>query len=164
MTSIFRKRWNKWNPVSTIYGRDQEHDTAYQTRIKLTPKTPWGQLMLHIFWRGDADPDFHDHPWDFVIFPFSDYIEHHLDLYDVVNREIVKRWRWHFRPAEYRHRVVGARWRWRKGISPFVTLVWKFPTRRQWGFWVQAVLGEHNGSYRYIPWRDYVFGKADASK
>lgn len=34
-----------------------------------------GRLRLHIFHRGDQDPDCHDHPWDFWTFPLTPYVE-----------------------------------------------------------------------------------------
>lgn len=43
--------------------------TPYMTRIWI------GRLRLHIFYRGDLDPDCHDHPWDFWTFPLTPYVE-----------------------------------------------------------------------------------------
>ena len=54
---------------STIWGKDGEHRTPYMTRWWI------GRLRLHIFHRGDQDPDCHDHPWDFWTFPFTAYVE-----------------------------------------------------------------------------------------
>ena len=54
--------------IERIYGRE-ETTTLYLLRVKLTPKTRWGQLYLHIFHRGDQDRCPHDHPWDFWTFP-----------------------------------------------------------------------------------------------
>ena len=54
---------------STIWGKDAEHDTPYMTRWWI------GRLRLHVFHRGDQDPDPHDHPWDFWTFPFTPYVE-----------------------------------------------------------------------------------------
>lgn len=52
-----------------IYGKEAEHATPYMTRY-------WfGRLRLHIFHRGDQDPDCHDHPWDFWTFPLTSYVE-----------------------------------------------------------------------------------------
>jgi hypothetical protein len=59
-------RFMGWN---TIWGKDGDHDTPYMTRIWI------GRLRLHIFHRGDQDPDCHDHPWDFWTFPFTSYVE-----------------------------------------------------------------------------------------
>ncbi len=63
------KRSNTLFGWNTIYGRAGEHDTPYMTRAWLK------QLRLHIFHRGDADPDCHDHPWDFWTFPLTSYVE-----------------------------------------------------------------------------------------
>ena len=59
-------RFAGWN---TIWGKDGDHSTPYMTRIWI------GRLRLHIFHRGDQDPDCHDHPWDFWTFPFTSYVE-----------------------------------------------------------------------------------------
>ena len=59
-------RFMGWN---TIFGKEGEHATPYMTRVWI------GRLRLHIFHRGDADPDCHDHPWDFWTFPFTTYVE-----------------------------------------------------------------------------------------
>jgi hypothetical protein len=59
--------------VDTIYGVADEHDTPYMTRATI------GRLRLHIFWRGDADPDPHDHPWGFWTFPLTSYVEEVID-------------------------------------------------------------------------------------
>jgi hypothetical protein len=37
----------------------QHNGSPYMTRIWI------GRLRLHIFYRGDTEPDAHDHPWEF---------------------------------------------------------------------------------------------------
>ncbi|RVH56232.1 hypothetical protein CN213_15915 [Sinorhizobium meliloti] len=101
----------------TIYGAEGEHDTPYMTRA-------WfGRLRLHIFHRGDADPDCHDHPWNFWTFPLTPYVEEvaHLRRETIMEgepapppryflaREVVPAFRLTYRPAEHCHRVIG-RW------------------------------------------------------
>lgn len=107
--------WGK----STIYGRDGEHKTPYMTRY-------WfGRLRLHVFYRGDADPDCHDHPWGFWTLPLTSYVEEVVDptmTVHVANREgvsiskvwptdtfsrVVRAFRLHYRPATHTHRVLG---------------------------------------------------------
>lgn len=101
----------------TIYGADGEHETPYMTRVWI------GRLRLHIFHRGDADPDPHDHPWDFWTLPLTSYVEEvavrcleELAAYDPfqprrydvrLSRYVVKAMRLHHRPAEHTHRVLG---------------------------------------------------------
>lgn len=114
--------WFGWH---TIYGREGDSDTPYMTRIWI------GRLRLHIFYRGDADDDHHDHPWDFWTFPFTSYVEEvvyavggtictdkvevepgvFLDHTSFESRwqkvmNVVPAWRWTFRPAEHCHRVI----------------------------------------------------------
>lgn len=99
-----------------IYGRNNEHATVYMTRFWI------GRLRLHIFHRGDNDPDHHDHPWGFWTFPLTSYVEEVVDgdlaflgrVQTVVapggvavRRNVVKAWRLHYRPATHTHRVLG---------------------------------------------------------
>ncbi|RWJ00168.1 hypothetical protein [Mesorhizobium sp.] len=102
----------------TIDGVEGEHETPFLTRIRI------GRLRIHIFHRGDADPDPHDHPWDFWTFPLTPYVEEvvtkrlePVDQFDawsprsrtvlLLERAVVPAWRWSYRPAEYTHRVLG---------------------------------------------------------
>ncbi|PZQ95163.1 MAG: hypothetical protein DI533_20140 [Cereibacter sphaeroides] len=94
-----------------IYGRDNEHSTVYMTRFWI------GRLRLHVFWRGDYDPDWHDHPWGFWTFPLNSYVEEVvIKDYDPatgmnVPRRIIKQvvpaFRLQYRPATHTHRVLG---------------------------------------------------------
>ena len=59
----------RWWGRSVIYGKEDEHATPYMTRYWI------GRLRLHLFHRGDQDPDCHDHPWGFWTFPFRSYVE-----------------------------------------------------------------------------------------
>lgn len=133
----------------------------YRTAIKLSPLT-----RIHIFWRGDKDEALHDHPNDFWTFPFFGYWEEWYNPETkIIETQFVKPWRWHFRAAEYRHRVLG-----RQRIvtlrpvtgrtwdidheyrGAFATLVRERPARRKWGFWVWDV----SVGWRWVYWRDYL--------
>lgn len=157
---------------STIYGAEGEHQTPYMTRIWI------GRLRLHIFYRGDADPDPHDHPWDFWTFPFTSYVEEvtvdtgwrehwrdgaHLTypaeaftpfiegsrpIYKT-HLNVVRAFRLHFRPATHTHRVL---WR-HRGFGKIVTLVWRGPDKRRWGF-----LKSRDGQWCWVHWKQYVYG------
>lgn len=183
------RRWNmeknksatdKFFNWSTIYGKDAEHATPYQTRITI------GRLRFHIFHRGDADPDCHDHPWDFWTFPLTSYVEEvaypvvppvlPAPLWDdhgseyflppaepkfTLRRQVVRAFRLHFKPATHTHRVLG-RWTGEYGSQgdiprhdgrTVVTIVWRSPKYREWGF-----LKERLGKWCRVSWRDYVFG------
>jgi hypothetical protein len=162
--------------IKRVYGRDGYHSTCYLTRVKLTPKTRWGQLYLHIFHRGDFDRDFHDHPYDFWTFPLRTYYERVLDLSTGKDtRKAVEAFRWHFRPAEYTHIQEGsARYQWvehrdaeadfltwarRENVfgGPTATFVWRKPIRRVWGFWVLASQIHETRIFHWFPWREYLF-------
>ena len=60
---------DRWWGKSIIWHKDGDLDTAYMTRYWI------GRLRLHIFHRGDQDPDHHDHPWPFWTFPLTSYVE-----------------------------------------------------------------------------------------
>lgn len=137
--------------ISTILGADGA--TRYMTRVRL------GRLRLHIFYRGDEDPDHHDHPWDFWTFPLTSYLEEttvFVGVYDKMpmrKLRLVRAFRLHYRPAEHTHRVLG-RWAGREWFivrKPIVTLVWIGRSRRKWGF-----LKVRDGRWCWIAWRDYV--------
>lgn len=145
---------------NVIYGAGAEHGTPYMTRY-------WfGRLRLHIFHRGDQDPDCHDHPWGFWTFPFRPYVEEVVEL--VVGKEPVKRlqvvpaFRWSYRPATHTHRVIGpwggkqhdmwARQRPSVVSGSIPTLVWREHPSRKWGF-----LKSRDGQWCWVAWRDYVF-------
>jgi len=135
-----------WWESTVIYGRDQNHSTPYlQT---------WshGKLHVHRFFRGDADPDPHDHKWDYWTFPLVGYVEevcvpHEMcgGLWEFENVE-VPAFQLHYRRAEHCHRVMGPL----QGTGSIWTVVWTGPVRRDWGFQVGST---------WVPWRTYVFGQ-----
>lgn len=104
------KRSTGWFGRNTIYAPD---GNPYMTRTWI------GRLRLHVFYRGDLDPDCHDHPWDFWTFPLVSYVEEVAELrrYPAANanwvehfetrRQIVRAFRLSYRPASHRHRVLG---------------------------------------------------------
>jgi len=100
-----------------------------------------GTLRLHKFHRGDDDRAPHDHPWWFITFPFTSYIERVWERYPqqvpgcmewFSYERVVKAWRFHFRPAKFRHFVIG---RADGSTKPFWTLVITGYARNNWGFW-----------------------------
>lgn len=149
--------------------RIQRQDSPYLLRIHLTPQTRWGKLYFHIFYRGDGDKDPHDHPWDFWTFPLRPYWEEVSDFDGFKRVHVVTRFKWHLRPAEYRHRVLRGYWiksalgskapgHWynttyheEKQIKIF-TFIWCRPKRREWGFWVTDDAGEP----QFVHWKDYT--------
>lgn len=163
--------------VNRIYGADGEHETVYMTRA-------WfGRLRFHIFHRGDADPDCHDHPWGFWTFPLRSYVEEVLDerqervfrirdgrmvrddrTYYERRIQVVRAFRLHYRPATHRHRVLGAY----GGVSipldphnpvPAYHAIGAIPTI----VWREApsrpwgFVKERLGKWCWTPWQDYVF-------
>lgn len=173
----------RWLGLAEIITGTQ--DTVYLVRIFLTPRTRWGQLLLHVFYRGDEDLDPHDHHWDFWTLPLlRDYVEEvmrpdHEYTYDgrishyagTMFDQVVDARRWHFRRAAHTHRVMPAPF----NIFPLVTLVWRKPDipGLMWGFWLDLTrLGAEQycdplGVYTHynpraghrikVPWRTYLF-------
>jgi hypothetical protein len=136
--------------VVTLWGGEAPR-TPYLTRVIL------GRFRLHVFHRGDADPDHHDHPADFWTFPLVSYVEeidHPWSRGHTLWR-VVRAFRLHRRRAEFSHRVLG-RWtgqRWEDGTPRYdtgqiATLVWWGRKRREWGFWTSE--------RGWVPWRVYL--------
>lgn len=69
-----------------------------------------GRLRYHKMFRGDQDREPHDHPWWFITFPLRSYVEEVLTFKDGVwdhRLNVVRAFRFHFRPARYAHRILG---------------------------------------------------------
>ncbi|MER8503836.1 hypothetical protein [Mesorhizobium sp. M1142] len=166
----------------TIYGVDGEHATPFLTRVRI------GRLRLHIFHRGDADPDPHDHPWDFWTFPLTAYVEEVVDFAlaekvrefarevrgnpRMTRRQVVPAWGWSYRPAEHTHRVLG-----RYDVlatleaasMAFIAGAGRVPPHFKPGKIITIVwqgrssrkwgfLRNRDGNWCWTPWREYVFG------
>lgn len=106
--------------VETVYGKDRTHPDPYLTRVA------WGPFFLHVFHRGDRDPDYHDHVRPFWTLPLTGYVEHRLIFPGVqvaaldkaagraptgpmVRKDVVLPFRVHRREADCAHRIAG-RW------------------------------------------------------
>lgn len=112
-------------------------------------------LRLHKFYRSDQDEALHDHPWWFVTFPLTSYKEwvplppglsakpelsgNLLSEHGDRILQDVKRFRFHYRPAEYRHAVVVDK--------PGYTIVLAGMKTRSWGFWQGSV---------FTPWKTWI--------
>lgn len=149
---------------SVIYGREEYVAQPYAVRYWL------GRLRFHIFYRGDADPDCHNHPWDFWTFPFTSYVEEVIvpddgpalpDWGPQYQRrlQVVPAWRFSFRPATHTHRVLG------KFANDYTlpygepipkegkiyTLVWRSRDKQPWGFFKNR-----DGKWCWQDWKSYV--------
>ncbi|WP_376704714.1 hypothetical protein RQ479_08185 [Mesorhizobium sp. ISC25] len=168
--------------LETIYGVHREHATPFLTRARI------GRLRIHIFHRGDADPDPHDHPWDFWTFPLTAYVEEVVDFalaekvrefprkiagnHLMTRRQIVPAWRWSYRPAEHAHRVLGLYDRMatlEAAMGAFIVGAARVPPQTRPGKIITIVwqgksnrkwgfLRNRNGKWCWTPWREYVFG------
>ena len=125
--------------------------SIYFRRIRI------GRLRIHTFYRGDADKDYHDHKAAFWTFPLTSYMEDRLindpkeDHCYVICHCIVRRWRLHFRPALYKHRVTG---RLDRKQKPFTTITWWRKPVRDWGFTIL----NNDGTHCWKPWKQYING------
>lgn len=159
--------------VETTYGRDRVHPDPYLTRVGL----PFG-FALHVFHRGDADPDPHDHVRGFVTLPFVPYVEevYRVDQfgegYD--ERRVVGAWRLHWRGRDHTHRVLGP-WSGERdratgrptptvaegGVATLVLWLGRKRTGpNAWGFWIWPERGLRVRR-QFVPWRTYIFGEVD---
>lgn len=103
-------------------------------------------LRLHKFYRGDDDRAPHTHPWRFWTFPLADYWERvwASDNGRYLGRFVVKAWRFHSRPANYRHVVEG---RADRKTGPFWTFVTTGSRKHEWGFYPEP--------NKFVPWREW---------
>ena len=90
-------------------------------------------VRLHKFHKGDDDRAFHDHPWWFVTVPLRTYVERT----PAVERQIVRRFLPHFRPAKHRHIVQLA------DEKPVWTFIVTGPKCQDWGFWDKGEFVHH---------------------
>jgi hypothetical protein len=102
----------------------------------------WGYtLRLHKFYRGDDDRASHTHPWWFITFPLGDYVEQRaVRGAKLAHLNIVRRFRFHYRPADFEHYVLSGIVQRRKNswighTKPFYTIVLTGPMRSAWGFY-----------------------------
>jgi hypothetical protein len=168
-------RWFFW---STIYDKS-DVPTPYMTRIGF-----W-RFRLHIFYRGDLDPDCHDHPWDFWTFPLTTYVEevaYPNPFYEegfpemgskfLTYTRLVRRFKLHFRPATHCHRVLGA-WNGQTDIDldGLTATGLVMPTHgtvpgkkiltlvwRSMEYRDWGFLKARDGKWCWTYWKDYVFG------
>lgn len=142
-------------PILETIGARDDRGRRYMTRLL------WGPARLHVFHRGDGDPDPHTHPWAFWTFPLTPYLETVFDPATGESRDqVVQSFRLHYRPAAYAHRVVCSLSRYSGGR--IVTLVWRGRKAADWGFYVPDRLGALLGGptrYDLVPWRVYVGAK-----
>ena len=115
----------------------------YLRRYYLTPKWfPFRNVFLHQLFTPDPDRALHDHPWDFWTFPLSGYIERRRwDDLDEIDIGSTLSNQWHYRAAEYTHRIIHLE------RTPTWTIMVTRKARREWGFWVEG---------RWIHWRQYL--------
>ena len=127
--------------VKTIFG----NSGPYLTRVT------WGRLRLHVFHRGDEDPDCHDHPADFWTFPLVSYVEEYRAADGSLRERPVRAFRLHRRRAEFAHRVLRAL---HHDNGQILTIVWWGRSRRAWGF--------HTDD-GWVPWRTYIAAAAEGA-
>ena len=121
--NIFRTALSKFDVLEI--GRDDID--VYMKRWKLL-RTPWFNIYLHEFIRGDVDNCLHDHPWRFVTLILAGgYVEH---LPDGKQRHRPAG-SFLYRPAKWRHRVetAGA---WSLVVVGRRMRPWGFFTTRGW--------------------------------
>lgn len=122
-------------------------------------------LRLHKFFSGDEDSAPHTHPWAFLTFPFHSYVELQYEEGVFKQRNVVKKFRFHFRPPHYEHIVKGPMWAFglkdvyyhgyplyscEDNFEPFWTFVITGPRVNDWGFYPKPK--------QFIYWRDYKPG------
>lgn len=116
------------------------HLTDYMWRWVL--KTPWGSVRLHRILRADADPDMHDHPWNFwSLIVWGGYTERvPNETAPGTKRQIFHTFMLNRKKAQEPHLISSV-------LPNTWTLVVTGRKVRHWGFWTPNA---------WIPWRTYV--------
>jgi hypothetical protein len=140
---------HRWRPrLSVIHN----NDSIYMIRIRMS------RLRFHLFFRGDTDPDPHDHPWGFWTFPLRSYVEELPTETGYVFKRVLA-FQWHYRPASHTHRVIGPYSHTDHNGNicskpgKIFTVVWREEESRKWGF-----LKRRDGVWCWMYWKDYVNG------
>jgi hypothetical protein len=92
-----------------------------------------GTLRLHKFHRGDDDRASHTHPWWFITFPLSAYVEDVFHRGKWAGRRTVKPFRFYYRESGFEH-IVAGRYP-RRDRRPFYTIVITGHRTNLWGFY-----------------------------
>lgn len=141
---LLKRRWGF--DRSTVYVNDQRYLDRWILYVN-----GW-TLRLHRFWRGDDDRASHTHPWFFITFPLNDYLECVYKQGRFVGPRWVKRFRFHYRPADFEHYV-------KYGVAKsWWTIVLTGPKRDTWGFYpFDKVWGarSQSGATRFVKWTEW---------
>ena len=118
-------------------------------------------LRLHRFWRGDDDRASHTHPWWFITFPLTSYIElvYHKGKPARPCMRNVTAWRFHYRPANYEHFVLGRQWWWAsRAHAPWWTIVLTGPKQSSWGFYPfdDTSTAWRQATGKFVNWKDWT--------
>ncbi|TIP24864.1 MAG: hypothetical protein E5X67_27210 [Mesorhizobium sp.] len=152
----------------TIYGVDGEHATPFLTRIRT------GRLRIHIFHRGDADPEAPDacvrpvgmtsamparpggtHSSNPGRQPLRRSLSAERSRNPTGDRAGLGR----YDSLATMEVVIGAFVFGARRVPPqcqpgkIITIVWQGKSNRKWGF-----LRNRDGNWCWTPWREYVFG------
>ena len=145
---FWQKLEEKYNIIqvyrSDIYMGEHDRvgmDELYMIRYLLEVGPARRSLRLHIIFREDVDNCLHDHPWHFLAFLlWGGYVEEvphcrgdgtcvcDMEGFPVRKEVTVKPFRFHWRPLDYKHRIV----RLLKRFS--VSLIYAGPIQQHWGF------------------------------
>lgn len=163
--AVQTRSWRWGVEKSTLFIRGTKYMVRYICYLG-----PIG-LRLHQFHSGDDDSAPHTHPWPFVTFPLHSYVEQ-LYKEGVFQRfNVVKKFRFHYRPAKHEHIVKGPMWSFAgrdvyyegapiysdaTGFEPFWTIVITGPKANSWGFYPEPG--------KFVYWREYKPGTRTAVK
>lgn len=114
----------------------------YLTQWKLGAQPDGSKLRVHRIHRSDEDEEFHDHPWNFrSLILHGSYVEFTPDRPDNEGT-VYQPGDWNVKRATDLHRLAVI------GPAPVITLMWRGPRVRRWGF--QKRGGE------WLPYEDFL--------
>jgi len=118
-------------PADIVIGSDYLH------RWYVIPRNPFCNVYLHKFYRGDADPEMHDHPWDNRSYVLEGSYREQTPTGDFVRRsgDVIER------KADALHRIEVM------GRGPVITLFFTGPKVRDWGFMCAD---------GWMPWESFI--------
>lgn len=139
--------------LNRLFGKAEEMNGAHRCDTFLyrwlVCATRWFKVYLHHFVGNDWSKDLHDHPKRFISIGLWGWYIEHTDRALGYGRHRIYRAPWiRTFPATHVHRLeVPSKNCW--------TIVIVLKPVREWGFWHQDA-----EKYRFIPWKDYVYGWA----
>lgn len=131
----FLRRFDTPPPMRKFIITDGE-GRPYLTRYVVNEAEDGSKVYLHFIHQSDDDRDFHDHPWDW----HSEILQGSYKEYRPESSTI-------FRPGDVNVKVAEQLHRLEVLEGPVITMVFRGPKRREWGFQTPGKPWVHHETY-----------------